>query len=355
MTEAICKMCGKCCHYEIPVTLLDIHRLARYRNVADEKAFREYIQPVASPRSSLFMISKRQTGACIFLDGDNRCSVHAVKPKGCTFYLCSRNKGGNGKNDIVPWTATCTDAAMRADLWEQSVASILTKAYIENNGAVWNDADYYKAILSIYDNVVISDRQKIKLARSEDGAPVSMIYSCAECEKRGTWSRETPVTLDDISRITARLGTSWGDFFRQYIDTQGSTGTGGLKLKRNGRCVFFDEKEHCTINEVRPMHCRFTPCPRRAMSDEMMDCFFLGSGTVEEQFRHQVALAMTRQYFDECGAQYRGNTARKLLKEIEQLTRSRKRFEDFCRQVARYRYVDDTLMTLKQQEKKETG
>ena len=39
----------------------------------------------------------------------------------------------------------------------------MTKAYIKENGATWNDADYYKAILGIYDNIVVSDTQKIKL------------------------------------------------------------------------------------------------------------------------------------------------------------------------------------------------
>jgi len=31
----VCNMCGKCCYYEIPLTLLDIHRFARYLGLPD--------------------------------------------------------------------------------------------------------------------------------------------------------------------------------------------------------------------------------------------------------------------------------------------------------------------------------
>lgn len=339
-SEASCKMCGECCHFEIPITLLDIHRMAQYLDMTDEKVFQEYIQGKVSLRSSLFMIRKNEKRACVFLTDENRCGIHAAKPKACVFYICTLN---SSKGDLLPWTATCSDSSMRAELWEQSIATMLTKAYINNNGATWNDADYYKAIISIYDNIVVSDRQKIKLARNKDGMPLAMIYDCSRCEKRGACAKETPVTLDDIRRITRHLGLTWKTFFREKIASEPSVSTGGLKLRRDEHCIFFHPEKHCTIEEVRPMHCRFTPCPRKTKSHDMWDPLFLGSETVEEQFRHQVALAVTRQYVAKCGVAYNKHVSKNLLGTIDHLASDNSELESFCKKIAPYRYVDDTL------------
>ena len=93
-------------------------------------------------------------------------------------------------------------------------------------------------------------------------------------------------------------------FFRKYISRRPSVSTGGLELTREDYCIFGGKEGRCTIQEVRPLHCRFVPCPGRANDDEMMDRLFLGSGTVEQQFRHQVALAITREYVTHCGTEY---------------------------------------------------
>jgi len=227
---------------------------------------------------------------------------------------------------------------------------MVTKAYIRENGAAWNEGHYYKAILSINDNIVLSDRQRIKLARDRNGAPLTMIYDCSQCEKRGACAKETPVTIDDARRITAHLGLAWKVFFREKIAPEPSVITGGFKLIRNKHCIFFHPERHCTIEEVRPMHCRFTPCPVKTGSDEMMDSLFLGSGTVEEQFRHQVALAMTRQYIAESGVRYNKHVIKKLLGRIDHLASNHSELGDFCKNIAPYRYVDDTLLILENQE-----
>lgn len=231
------------------------------------------------------------------------------------------------------------------------MAAMMTKAYIKENGATWNDADYYKAILGIYDNIVVSDTQKIKLARNNDGAPLAMIFDCSQCEKRGTCAKETPITLDDIRRITGHIGLTWKGFFRDKIASQPSVNTGGFKLRRSEHCIFFHPDKHCTIKEVRPMHCRFTPCPHKTESDEFMGCLFLGSGRVGEQFRHQVALAMTRQYVAESGVTYNKHLVKKLLRTIDRLASDGSEVDKFCEKIAPYRYVDDTLTITKYREK----
>lgn len=243
----------------------------------------------------------------------------------------------------MPWTATCTDPSQHAQLWEQSVAAMVTKAYIKKNGPAWNQTDYEKAMKSIHDNTATDENQKIKLARERHGAPLAMIYDCSICEKRGLCSEETPVTLDDIRRISGHLGISWKAFYMEKIMTEPSLSTGCLRLTRHGSCIFLHQERHCTIEKVRPMHCHFRPCPMKTQTTEEMDALFLGSGTVEEQFRHQVAMAVTREYVSECGTEYRKGHMVRSLKKIDEIVVSSSELKKFCKRIARFRYVDDTL------------
>jgi len=338
-TQNSCQMCGKCCHFEIPLTLMDIHRIARLTGVDTKTAFDQYIQAKISARSGLFMIKKTSNGACIFLQSDNLCAIHEAKPRSCRFYNCS----SQSQSEAIPWTVTCTSDSARAELWEQSISASISKAYIKDHGPKWNDAAYHKAILSIYENIVVRDSQTIKLARDINKTPVGMIYDCSSCSQRGVCAVETPVTLDDIRRISQCIGIGWKAFFNRNIDTKPSVNTGGLKLVRNGHCVFFDPEKHCAIEHIRPMHCRFTPCPSKVNSEEHYSCLFLGSGTVEQQFRHQVALTMTRQYVAEHGATFNKKGVRKTLEVIDRLVGDHRALEEFCFNIAPYRYVDDTI------------
>ncbi|MBT4511053.1 MAG: hypothetical protein HOC20_02410 [Chloroflexi bacterium] len=154
---------------------------------------------------------------------------------------------------------------------------------------------------------------------------------------------ETPITLDDIQFMVRNLGISWQVFFGEKIDPLPSTMTGGLKLIRDKHCVFYEPDKRCTIIELRPMHCRFTPCPKRVQTKEVITCLYLGSGTVEEQFRHQVALDVTRQYVREYGIKYDESAVSKSLQVIDRLVEDRVALEYFCNSIAPFRYVDDTL------------
>ncbi len=337
---ASCELCGRCCSMEIPLTLLDIHRMAEFRGADESRMFEDVVQKEISSRTSLFMIRKKRDGTCVFLDEEKRCSIHPVKPNPCRFYSCSLQKG---QMDLIPWTATCTDPSQRGELWEESVAVLITKAYIEKNGSEWNETDYRAALKSLFDHILIRDTQKLKLSRDKEGRPLAMIYDCSRCEKRGTWAEETPITLDDVRRISAGLGISWKVFFNRYVSPETSCETGGLKLKRNGHCVFFHPEEECRVKEVRPSHCRFRPCPKRTHTSEMMDALFLGSGIIEDQFRHQVSLAVTREYVEVCGTRYRKHEMVKSIARMDKLAASSPELRKFCKQIAPFRYVDDTL------------
>jgi Fe-S-cluster containining protein len=338
-----CKRCGKCCRFEIPVTILDIHRMAEHLGVSGFEVFHKYIQPEVSSRSSIFMIQKKDQRACLFLSDKAGCTIHPAKPRTCRFFSCSLTSC----EEVMPWTATLSDQSDRAALWEHSIAVLITREYTKRHGAKWNETDYLKSVESILDNIVVRNTQKIKTSCGQDGTPIAMIFDCSICEKRGEVAKETPVTLDDIRRITESSNITWKEFFRDRIDSDISKDSGCYKLVRKKHCTFFQKERHCTITEVRPMHCRFTPCPLKSYDTEISEAFYLGSGTVEEQYRHQLALEITRQYIAQCGLVYNKHTVKKMLKNLERRAADVSELETFCNTIAPFRYVNDTLPILK--------
>ncbi len=335
-TKARCKSCGTCCHFEIPMTLLDIERLARYLMVPAKEVFEEYVQKKASARSDLFMVCKDQKNACVFLAEDNSCQVHETRPRACEFFFCAHGS----THEALPWTVRCTDRSMRDLAWEHSVSASVTRKYIRKNGSTWVREDYRRAVESIRINVRTRESQTLKVAMNGQGAVLSLLYDCTMCDERGVHACRTPVTLDDISRIVSYLCTTADNFFRDYLEHDPASDIGTLLLKRDEHCVFFAQGRRCQIEDVRPMHCRFTPCPMRAGTDSAFDCLFLGSGTVEQQFRHQVALSVTREYVDEQGAGFEEKSFNDKLSLVNRLTSDRQEFERFRAVVADFRYLD---------------
>lgn len=340
-SEYKCHMCGKCCYMEIPLTLLDIHRIANHKNKKPAGIFTEVVGKNISEKSSLFTIRKKQNGACIFLADDDRCLIHEAKPIICRFYNCSIKE----RLEEMPWTATCKTQAQREKLWEQTVAAKITKTYIEKNGLDWNKKDYNKALRSIMDNIKLRETQKLKLGRSESGQPVGILYDCSQCKNKGACAHETIITLNDIRRICDQRAVSWKRFFDVYISPEISSVTGTLKLKRDQHCILYDpQKEGCTFEEIKPFHCRFTPCPNRTESAEMMNALFLGSGTLEEQYIHQVSLAITRAYVKRYKTDYNKHSVNQALKKIDQMINDSTKKETFFQKISKFRYVNDTLI-----------
>ena len=340
-TESFCKGCGNCCYYEIPVTILDIHRIAQDTGYNDLHAFENIIKRTISESSGLFSIAKIENGACVFLSDDKKCTIHKSKPRACEFYICQ----DEFPKKEIPWTSTCTDLNEQAKLWEQSVASMITKAYIKKNGAKWNEADYFKSLLSIYDNIVVSNTQKIKLAKDGNEQPVGLVYDCTKCKARGVCAKETLVTLDDIQRLAAYFKSSVYEVMEKYIEKQPSKQAGTFKLKRiDSHCIFFEQESHCSVKDARPMHCRFTPCPKKTEGSELYECLYLGAGSVEEQFRHQAAMAVTREYVSTYKTKYKKNAVESALKRFQQLVSNHIGLDEFCTKIASYRYVDDTIL-----------
>ncbi len=332
-----CRQCGSCCYQEIPVTLLDIHRIASHKGLKDEEAFRSYIQKNTSKKSGLFKIVKNLSDACIFLDESDSCSIHEIKPHGCNLYFCYSQLS----NPSYP-ADTEAGHRHRASLWSQSVAAGITKYYIEKNGTKWNKEDYSKAISNIYANISTNENQTVKLGKRENGHPICQIYNCDECHTRGRQAKETIVTLDDITRIVEYLNTTRKNFFLDYIAELPSDSE-ILQLHRNITCVFFSLEEHCLIQPVRPMHCRFTPCPAKVCDSGEFDCLYLGSGTIWEQFRHQAAIKVTKDYVQRYGVEYHPEGMIRSLDHLEKICKDTNMYLSFCKNIVSYRYFNDPL------------
>lgn len=342
-----CKACGACCYYEIPLTILDIHRLANHLNRGDRETFERYIQPRLSQKSGLFMIAKKPDHSCVFLDENHQCSVHAFKPRTCEFFFCQNQE----LEAEMPWTALCTGSEQKQKLWEQSVASQVTRKYIERNGTEWHEQDFNKSLLSIYDNIVTSHQEKLKLARIGNNQPVGLVYNCQQCQKTGTCARETIVTIPDMERIIKHLNLSWQQLFDWKLDKHISEVAGTFKLYRETHCIFFNADQQCSIEPIKPMHCRFTPCPKKVKDEQLYDAFYLGAGSIEEQFQHQVALAVTNEYTQTYGNRCKPEQFEEKLEKYRYYVSKRTGFQEFCKRIANYRYVDDTLIYRKQGKK----
>ena len=62
-----------------------------------------------------------------------------------------------------------------------------------------------------------------------------------------------------------------------------------------------------------------------------------------------MAIAVTRQYVSDSGTAYRKHYVKEALETIDRLVNDQAKFEEFCRNIASYRYVDDTLSVLTKQ------
>jgi Fe-S-cluster containining protein len=355
-----CRGCARCCEYEVPLTLLDIDRLASHLDSNPAHVFRDFVR-APSASSGLFSLAKDSQSRCVFLD-KKRCSIYQARPRACQLFICRESQShpaGQAARSAVPSPAqTLVRNLEKSIFWEQGVASEATKAYIARHGHNFNAADYQRALNGIRDNVVTSKEQKLRLARDEKGRPLGQLFECKHCEKRGMCAPETPLSLVDIARISEHLGCDVAAFFAQYIADK-PTPTGLLQLERNGHCVFFQapvagsvkegepceqsecEGACCQIEAVRPIHCRLTPCPLRS-NTSLFDRLYLGSGTPKQQFQHQVALSLTRVYVIRVKTRFDEALFCKLIEEHKQLMDNDAAFLQFCQELVPFRYINDT-------------
>ncbi len=83
------------------------------------------------------------------------------------------------------------------------------------------------------------------------------IFQCRLCGECCRGFGGTYVSKDDIKAIARFIKTDPDTFIKEYCDMAGSRPV--LTLGKDGRCVFFDQNEQCTIHPVKPYMCRAWP------------------------------------------------------------------------------------------------
>jgi len=78
-----CKRCGNCCKVEgyVPITQKEISKIADALFVEEQFFIDEFTRIL--PNKSGLSLTESATGACVFLQKDNKCAIHEEKPSHC--------------------------------------------------------------------------------------------------------------------------------------------------------------------------------------------------------------------------------------------------------------------------------
>ena len=78
-----CTGCGACCRWPgyVRVNQNEVDRIAAYLDLSPREFIDRYTE-VTDDRRGLSLV-EAEDGSCIFLTPDNRCRIHAQKPRQC--------------------------------------------------------------------------------------------------------------------------------------------------------------------------------------------------------------------------------------------------------------------------------
>lgn len=82
-------MRGRCCHFDIPLELDDIERIARHLRKPSSEVVRQYVQPPSESSVPLLLAKKADSQACVFLTDARGCGIYTGRPTVCRSYLCA--------------------------------------------------------------------------------------------------------------------------------------------------------------------------------------------------------------------------------------------------------------------------
>lgn len=106
-----CRQCGACCRHvkeSVPLESLDTFRIAKYLRDRGEPiqcmddVLARYAVPVLLHESGYMVFMLRTVGsddACVFLK-DNKCTIHAAKPRACRTYPISVGPSKSGGYEV---------------------------------------------------------------------------------------------------------------------------------------------------------------------------------------------------------------------------------------------------------------
>lgn len=81
--EFKCLLCGNCCRGPgyVKLTCEEAEKIARYMEIDLHAFYDKYVMKRSN--GSLWLRDDANTN-CLFLDNNNRCKIHPVKPRQCT-------------------------------------------------------------------------------------------------------------------------------------------------------------------------------------------------------------------------------------------------------------------------------
>jgi len=338
--EYSCKLCGRCCHQDIPVTIYDLHRIAVGLGIHDGQAFNKCVGVKVAPKVNIFSMKKKADGSCVFLEEDNHCSIHSFKPRICSFFPCPDIKKEN-KN---LWEKLYLSSSTYEIFWEHSMAENHTKKYIQHYGTDWNEDGYFEILDGLKHCIISEDGEELVVASDRNGLPIIMKYNCLTCKVKEC-RLQTEITLIDILRISENTHKTVQYVFKSAVSKRLHSYTGGLKMKKTGggiRCVYFSKNkqghEHCKIFEFRPRFCDFSPCRIRIGDEETWKRFFFATGSIDEHWELEAASVISREYANNVGTKYNKTEFEKHVEKINVLLNDDELKDTFVINIREYRY-----------------
>lgn len=92
-------------------------------------------------------------------------------------------------------------------------------------------------------------------------------FECTQCGQCCRGAGRVEISDVEIERLAEHLELT-PDQFREVYTREGRRGRIDLRDKANHDCIFFSEKEGCTVYALRPVQCRTYPFWKPVLFDE---------------------------------------------------------------------------------------
>lgn len=341
-----CGTCNKCCFgLTINLTLTDVDRMAQYLGVDPGECLEKYVEPIdPSDDTPLFTFRKGEGGRCFHMNEDDRCGIHPAKPWVCQTYHCAQDPGFE-KGDVgIEWGTVYNNVEGHTDLLHMIHARTVTTTYIARNGSKYNPSDYAVCLSDLAMLIAGTVDDRIKVARDEEGQTVAMTYNCNKCTARENCCNHAAATLDDIRNAAQNTGQTLAAFWAEHVADEPSPLDANMLTYRQsaqGKCGFLDANTHrCGLGADKPSTCAFAPCPRLSTA-KTYEKYFVGSGSVHDQYRLQVATSVTRQYMSQCGTTFNQRFFDQCVAMIDDLASKPDYYREFLEAVRDHRYINE--------------
>ncbi len=335
-----CRHSGRCCRdVRVSVTLADIDCMAAGLGLSHCEVLDKYLCFDDSRGMPMFLLRQDEDNQCLLRSADGRCAIHDSKPAICSLYICDESLKSV---ENYPWPLMFDNLEGQMCILEHGIAHEFTSAYLKRNGADWNQEDFDSSVCEIKSRIETAKEESFKAARQSDRTVALMSFDCDSCKLRPSCCKERPLTIDDVRAVSEKLGMDLEEFFDGYVsaaDAESDEPLFFFTTSDDGACLFLNsETGNCKTEDFQPVHCRFMPCPIIEKDQGISERYFMGSGSLKEQFRHSAALTLTRQYVAKHGGSYDSEAFEKILSLLESVIANPTEFERFAKAIGPFRY-----------------